>query len=408
MIKKLKLRYIILALAALLALLSFIVAGMNLLNYKAVSDEADATLALLSGNQGVFPDLEDGDDWLPSGMSREIPFESRYFSVLFNKEGGLVYAEMSRIYLVDALSAVDYAEEALGKKQETGYIEGYRYIRASEKDGTRVTFLDCGRKLDLCREFAEFSIGISLLGYAVTAVLVCFFAGRFIRPVAESYEKQKRFITDAGHEIKTPLTIISADADMLRAYIDDNEYLDDIEKQVRRLSGLTNDLVSLARMEEAGNSYPMIDFPVSEIVLDASASFLTSAAAQSKELSLKVQPMLTMRGNDREIERLVSILLDNSLRYSPEGSTIGLTLEKQGRRIVLSVSNPSAIKISEESLRHVFDRFYRADSSRNTETGGHGIGLSMAQAIVNAHGGRIAASSADGMDFTVTASFPAA
>lgn len=407
MIKRLKIKFIALALTALLVLLVAIVAGMNLLNYNSIIDEADITLSLLSQNQGAFPDSGEGiDDWLPPDMSPEIPYESRFFSILINEDGRIARVETSHIYVVNRSTAIQYAEEALEKNNDRGFLENYRYIRTIEGTGTRITFLDCGRKLGLYHDFVVFSIVMSLLGYAVTAIAVCFFAGKLIRPVAESYEKQKRFITDAGHEIKTPLTIISANVDVLKMDMGENEYLEDIRQQAKRLTGLTNDLVYLARMEESRNPLQMIEFPVSEIVLDTARPFQARAQIRNKELTYQVQPMLSMYGNDKAISQLVSILLDNAFKYSPEGSRIVLRFEKQGRKLVLTVSNPSITVLTDENLRHIFDRFYRADPSRNSEAGGYGIGLSMAHAIVTAHGGKISASSSDGKLFLVTAAFP--
>lgn len=405
MIRGLKIKFIALALTALFVLLAVIVTGMNLLNYKSVVQEADATLYLLSQNQGVFPNFEEGKVKLPPGMSPEIPFESRFFSVVIDENKEIIHAEMSRIYAIDRKTAIQYAEEVLKKNSDQGFVENYRYCSTSEKIGTRITFLDCGRKLDLFRDFTVFSIRMSLLGYAVTAIAVYFFAGKFIRPVAESYEKQKRFITDAGHEIKTPLTIISANVDVLKMDMGENECLEDIGKQAKRLAGLTNDLVYLARMEEAQNPVQMIEFPVSEIIYDTAAPFQTLAQTQGKELSCQVQPMLSMCGNDKAISQLTSILLDNAIKYSPRDSQIVLKFIRQGRKLILTVNNPSATPLTDENLRHVFDRFYRADPSRNSETGGHGIGLSMAHAIVTAHSGKISVCSPDGKSFLITAVF---
>ncbi len=406
MIRRLKIKFIALALTALFVLLAVIVTGMNLLNYKSVVQEADATLSLLSQNQGVFPNFEEGKtDWLPPGMSPEIPFESRFFSVLINEDEEIIHTETSRIYAINKNTAIEFAEEVLSEGKDRGFVENYRYCSSSEKTRTRITFLDCGRKLDLYRDFAAFSICMSLLGYAVTAIAVYFFAGKFIRPVAESYEKQKRFITDAGHEIKTPLTIISANVDVLKMDMGENECLEDIEKQAKRLAGLTNDLVYLARMEESQNTVQMIEFPVSEIIYDTAVPFQTLAQVQNKELSCQVQPMLSMCGNDKAISQLISILLDNAIKYSPRDSQILLSFRRQGRKLILKVSNPSATLLTDENLRHVFDRFYRTDPSRNSETGGNGIGLSMAHAIVTSHGGKISACSHDGKSFLITVTF---
>lgn len=407
MIKKLKLKFIVLALSALFVLLSVIVGGMNLLNYNAVVKEADNILLLLSQNKGAFPPPpNDKNDWLPPGMSPEIPYETRFFSVVVNNRGEVIHTETSRVSAIDGKTASQYAQTVVQHGNNQGFVGNYRYISSPEMNGVRITFLDCGRKLDLFHNFAVFSVGMSLLGYVITAIAICFFAGKFIRPVAESYEKQKQFITDAGHELKTPLTIINANVDLLSIDMGENECLEDVRQQTKRLTTLTNNLIYLARMEEAGNSLQMIEFPVSEIIFDAATPFQTLAQIQKKELSLQVQPMLSLRGNDNTISQLVSILLDNALKYSPEGSHISLSFEKQGRKLILSVTNLSVMPITDENLRHVFDRFYRADSSHNSETGGHGIGLSMANTIVAAHNGKISASSRDGRLFTVTAIFP--
>lgn len=407
MIRKLRIKYTVLALSALFLLLTIIVAGMNLLNYRSVIEEADETLTVLSKNSGVFPSYENGMEWLPSGMSRETPFESRYFSVLLDNKNSPILMETSNIYAIDGLTAARYAVEVAKGSDEKGFKEDYRFVVTSEQIGKRVTFLDCGRKLALFHEFRNTSIIMSLAGYFIIAVLVCFFVARFTRPVSESYEKQKRFITDAGHEIKTPLTIINADVDILKMDTPENEYLDDIQKQSLRLAELTNDLIKLSRMEESKNNVQCIDIPISEIILETAASFQSLARSQNKELDIQVQPMLTLLGDKSSIEHLITILMDNAIKYSPEGETVKLNFEKHGRKLVLSVSNVSSAQLSADDIRHVFDRFYRADQSRNSETGGHGIGLSMAQAIVSSHGGKIGAASPDGSAFIITATFPA-
>lgn len=407
MIRRLKTKFILLALTSLFVLLAVIVIGMNLLNYRSVIDEADETLALLSQNEGVFP-LYTGERplWLPSGMSLETPYESRYFSVVIDENVAISYVDTSNIYSVGTAEAIAYAREVWDSEQESGFVDRYRFVRSSEGGQTRMIFLDCGRKLDMFHDFVRYSILISLVGYAVIALIICFVAVRFVRPVAESYERQKRFITDAGHEIKTPLTIISANVDLLQMDQGENESLDEIRRQTQRLTGLTNDLVYLSRIEESRNTLPMVEFPVSEVVLEAASPFEALAQSQGKELLCNVQPLLSMKGNDKAVSRLVSILLDNAMKYSSPDSRIELQLVKQGHRVFLIVSNPIPEPIPEESLRHVFERFYRTDASRNSETGGHGIGLSMAAAIVEEHDGKIGAMSPDGQTFTVTASFP--
>ena len=429
MIQKLKIKFIILTMVALLALLTIIVAGMNLINYRAVVSEVDEIMALLSQNRGtfpgfanspdapdfpntpdtpVFPDFRDKgkNDRLPHGMSPETPYESRYFSVLLNTEGEVIEIDTKQIASVDAESATEYAEEALHTKKDRGFIGNYRYIRSSEADTVRITFLDCGRRLDSFNTFLYTSIFIALIGFALVSVVICFVAGKILRPVIESYEKQKQFITDAGHEIKTPLTVINANVDLLEMEYGQNESLSDIQQQTKRLTTLTNELVYLARVEEAENTMPMIEFPISEVVQETADPFRSVAQADGKTWSCEIQPMLTLNGNDNAIGRLVSILIDNALKYSPRGGKIELKLYKQNKSIVFSVYNTTDFEVTPANLERAFDRFYRADPSRNSGTGGHGIGLSVAKAIAEAHGGKIEASSKDGYSFQITVVLP--
>ncbi|MGN1082748.1 MAG: sensor histidine kinase, partial [Candidatus Avispirillum sp.] len=224
--------------------------------------------------------------------------------------------------------------------------------------------------------------------------------------IAESYEKQKRFITDAGHEIKTPLTVIAANADILEMEQGENECLADIKQQTERLRGLTEDLVTLARMEEAGEGLPKIEFPLSEVVSETVRPFGAIARQQNKELTCDICPMITLKGNDKVIRRLISVLTDNALKYSPEGSTVRISLEKQNRTARLTVFNETENEIKNGDIAHVFDRFWRADGSRNSETGGHGIGLSIAKNAVSAHNGKINASTRDGHSFQIEVLLP--
>ena len=145
-------------------------------------------------------------------------------------------------------------------------------------------------------------------------------------------------------------------------------------------------------MEESENSLPMIDFPFSEVLTEVSYSFQALAGQQEKQLECNIPPMLTLHGNEKSIRQLVSILLDNAIKYSPIGERITLFVEDQSSHILIAVTNTTTQSIDKEQLKLLFDRFYRVDASRNSQTGGHGVGLSIAKAIVEAHHGKITAS----------------
>ena len=477
--------------ASLVVLMTVIVAGMNIINYNTVIREADDKLTALSVNGGMLPfmqndsfggmqddsdwagpqprsgisdDAFDDDDWDAwidvddyddidastreglMGYGRGKPFssrdeaeETRFFSVLLNAEESVVRANTDRIYAVDDSAAAEYAKEALKSGGESGWVDEYRYAVTDEETMTRITFLDCSTSLAQFRQFLRTSIIMSLVGLLIMFGVICYFAGRIVKPVAESYDKQKRFITDAGHEIKTPLAIIKANVDLMDMEIDSGaestggesitydmanslrENLGDIDDQITRLTGLTNDLVYLSRMEEADNSIVMTDVPLSDIVSESVESFESLAWEKGKAIAGDIAPDVTVKGSTKELEKLMSILLENAIKYSipprvidcgededgmPVPPEIKVVLRREGRNAVLEVRNETESELTNEMLSHVFERFYRTDSSRNSATGGHGIGLSMANAIVNAHGGKITAHTDTGRDFIVTAALP--
>ena len=187
----------------------------------------------------------------------------------------------------------------------------------------------------------------------------------------------------------------------------ENQWISDIRRQAQRLTGLTNDLIYLSRMEEEQPKLQLIEFPLSDVAEEMAQSFHALARSQEKEFSLHIQPMLSYTGDEKAIRQLLSILLDNALKYSPAGGQLELRLEKQGRTLLLTVSNTSAQPIEPGKLPHLFDRFYRTDQSRSSQTGGYGLGLSIARSIVLAHKGKIRAESPDGRTLTFVIHLPA-
>lgn len=257
MIKKLRIKLILVSMLSLLAVLLAIVGGINLMNVHRMIGEADGVLDILAENDGRLPMQEEfaEPENGPEYASPEVPYESRYFYVLLDEEADVIATNIEKIAAVDQETAVEYAQAALDSGADRGFVGEYRYTMQEEDSGIRISFLDCGRRIGMCRVFALNSLWISLLGMLAVFLLMMLASGRIIKPVSDSYERQKQFITDAGHEIKTPLAIIDADAGLIEMENGPNEWLRDIQTQVRRLTGLTNDLIYLARTEEAqGNT----------------------------------------------------------------------------------------------------------------------------------------------------------
>lgn len=407
MIRRLRCTFVMVSVCSVAAVLFVILGVVNWMNYRQVVEDVDRILDILAENNGSFPERgvpeeepERDRRGAPPGISPETPYESRYFTVYFNEDEDVIRADVGRIAAVDESEAAAYAEEVNKRPGNRGFLHDYRYVKTDEGGTPMVIFLDCGRSLAQVRGFLTVSASVAAAGTGAVFLLLILFSKRAVKPYVESYEKQKRFITDAGHEIKTPLTIIDADAEIIALEAGENEWVEDIRKQIQRLKELTEDLIFLSKMEERRGDAECVEFPISEVALETARSFQSLAMLQGKMFESCVEPLVSYTGEMKNIQRLFSILLDNALKYSPEGGRISFRLERRGRNIYINVSN-TADFISREHLAHLFDRFYRVDASRNSQTGGHGIGLSIAKAIVSAHKGRITAASPDGKSLTI-------
>lgn len=458
MIRKLRIRLILLTMLAVLLVMVILIGGINFSNYRQIVMESDDILELLMRNGGTFdahghgkgpkeglppmPGME-GDDtqtdiettiivdddfrsgkrsfmWLREDRidSPELAYETRYFTVLFDESENAVLVDTGRISAVSESEAVDYAAKALNRKGSSGFIGDYRYLvgEPDENNCRMVIFRDCGIGLQNFRNFRNISIFVSLLCLIGVGILVFLASGRIVRPVAESYEKQKRFITDAGHEIKTPLSIITADAEVLEMELENdsedsgeagsvssgNEWISDIKAQTKRLSELTQDLISLSKMEETSTMLEMKDLDLSSLLKSQTGSFGAVATASNKTISSNIEDGIHIQGDQKSIESLLSIVLDNAVKYCPENGHIDVTASRYKKGVKIEVTNDTEETLSAEECKNMFERFYRTDASRNSATGGHGIGLSMAKAIVSKHKGRITAASGSEKKLTVT------
>ncbi len=421
MIKKLRTRFIISAVASVIVVLTIILGIVNILNYKDLADDADYLLEVLAENNGEFPDYFTQKDFNEDGSSAGVPgeggftaetaYETRFFTIMFNSSQGIISVDTGRISAIDTSTAVEMAFEAINSGKANDYLGNYRYLVTVDETAGQVSviFVDRSKVLESARSFLNASILVAVIGVIAVAGLIIIFSGRITKPVAESYEKQRRFITDAGHELKTPLAIINADVEVIEMDAgeeeEENEWLTDIKAQTKRLADLTGELISLSKMEETPDRSEMMEFPFSDMTEETVASFDSRAVAQEKTLTVDIQPDITVKGNEKGLCQLVSILCDNAMKYSPDGSEIKVDVKKEGKNVVLSVENDCE-PVTKENLDHMFERFYRIDQSRNSSTGGYGIGLSIAKAVVTGHKGRIQAATRDGNQLKITATIP--
>ncbi len=403
MLRRLRLRFIAISLLSMILVLFTIISAANYVNYRNVANQADGILTMIADNDGQFPNMTPKQDQT-DGVTQETKFESRYFSVVLTKSGSTYSVDTSRIAAVDKKTAVKYAKKVLASKETKGFLQNYRFLTEKQSNGqTAVYFLDCGRSLENYHSFFKDSFLVSLSGVAVVFALIVFLSKMAMIPAIESYKRQHQFITDAGHEIKTPLTVIDADITVIEMENGESEWCDDIRKQVRRLTDLTNRLIQLSKLEEGSSDTKQhwTEMNLSEKVQDTAQSFQSRAKVDGKTFTLDIQPNILYTGDETILEEMTSILLDNALKYSPEGGSISLSLKKERRDVQLVVENTTDT-VNTKNSEHLFDRFYRDDSSHNSETGGYGIGLSIAKAAAEIHHGKISSSSRDGHSLTMT------
>ncbi len=397
MVEKLRKKFILISVSAVFVVVFIIALSSNLANYAQIERNADELLDVLVENDGYFPKKvnHDFEFKLPPKMSPEAPFSTRFFTVKTDNQGNIFEVDTGKISAASNEQALKYANNVLNSKKTSGFIDDYKYKIANKEYGLLIVFVDVGRDLQIFYSFLRSSLIIGSIAIIAVFIIVLIFSKRAIAPIAESYEKQKQFITDAGHELRTPLAIISTNTDVLEIENGENQWTKSIHNQVLRLSNLVESLVSLTRMDEEKNQLTKKNFSLSDLVLGTAEQFQELSKSYDKDLVLNIEKGISYYGDEQSIILLTSILLDNALKYALKGSSISISLNKLGKHYILQTIN-QADDLNVGSYDIFFERFYRSNSSRNSKSGGYGIGLSLAKSIVLKHKGKIKAESLDG------------
>ena len=420
MLKKLRIKFVLVTMLATMLVLCTIIGGINISNRIKVNKNAEKTLAMIVNNGGSFPqkpthseqgvvqsgissDNKESGGALraPDGMSPEAPYETRYFTVTLDEDGNAVSSDTKNIAAIDEEQAISIVAAVAEKSKTRGKYGNYEYMAAALYDGkVMYVFLDCTRDFVYFYDFLKTSCLISLAGYTIVFLLVVMLSGLVMKPFAEAYKKQKQFITDANHELKTPLTVINADCELMEYAGGNSEWINSIKDQVAKLTELTDKLVFLSRMDEE-NKVSVSEFSLSEVACEALEPFFAVCKSKGKKFTANVSQSASCVGNVKMIKELIELLMDNAIKYSDEQGNIEFMLTGSGKASKIMVSNTTS-GVPQGNLDVLFERFYRLDGSRNSATGGHGIGLSVAKAIVEQHKGKITAYSPDGKKIVFT------
>ena len=442
MIARLRLKLTLLVIAVLALVTGGIIFSISWTNYRAIDQRAYAALNVLAMGRGQRPAMRgrsgearlnqasdaDADEEPPEKPEGDLgegaqarPFQrlsdpvspggdiaslSNSYTIVLDDDGGLASWSSDREDLYDDQQIAALAAEIQATGLEQGRVGTQYFRRAEAADGAaRLIVLDARLERMAARDVLRTTALVAGLACLLLSFGAWLLIRRMVKPVQQAFERQKQFVWDASHEFKTPLAVISANAEVLAGDIGENEYLGYIQSEVRRTDRLVQSLLTLARMDKGTVTARMDRFDLSKALMGVALPFESTVFEAGKTLETDVPEGIFVRGDEEMLQQLAVILLSNALKYSNAGGTIRLTLRQKGRGCQFSVYNTGE-GIAPENLEKIFDRFYREDLSHSSEIAGNGLGLAIARNIVDAHKGKIHAESAQGHSATFVVTLP--
>ncbi len=381
MLKKLQRKFVLLTTGNSIVVMLLIAVAINIINYLSIMNYADGILEIL--NSGDFGE----NTGMPPHPTtpKEFVFTTRFFVVRSNEDGEVYFIDTKNISSVSAEEAVIYVGKVNEVGKDAGIIDNFRFVKTENSLGNAYIFLDIEEDIMGFERYMIYSVLIVASAVVFIFILSCILSKKAVSPIAESYEKQKRFITDVSHEFNTPLSIIKADCDVIEIDNGEGEWTNSIKSQISRLNSLVESLISLTRLDEENLSLTKTEFSLSDALDDVLNDF--SATIKKADLTLISETCgnVSYIGDETFIRKLFAILTENAIKYSK--SYVKTALSVNGQKIVFTIENSCEdIKIGKHN--NWFERFYRADESRNSKTKGFGIGLSIAKNICDKHGAK--------------------
>ena len=403
MIRRLKIKFIVIASLAMLLALIVVLGVVNGVNYYNSKVEIFSVISRISENHGHMPERLEYRSMIGETILKdESRFTLRFFSAVRNeKTGEVIEMDRGHAAVFSEADAFRYLAKAEERRADEGFFYEDNTILAFQKtesdDGERALYviLDCSRQLWATKNFLKFSLYIGLISMIVLLFFLFVFSKRAVAPIAENMEKQKMFITNAGHELKTPLAIISANTEVLEMMEGKNEWTESTMEQVKRMNELIAHLITLSKLQEK-DDIVLTEVSFTEIADKVSAEFRVLAEKNQLTYETEIARDRVVKADEAGLRELVSILLDNAVKYCTEGGAVRVSLEAKGHSSVLSVSNTYP-ENPDVDYNRFFDRFYREDKSHNSEKKGFGIGLSMARHFTEIFNGKISVHHKNGM-----------
>ena len=396
MFRRLRLQFIVVATIAVSIMLISVIGILNASKYATSEKRINKILDLLSENNGVLPDEEVVEKILGRKTNPDIIVQYRYFSAYVDSSNKVITMNTEHIANLSDTDVVFYVKKILSGNNKYGNFtttEGQKFaykLNLHEDESKLIVVLDTTSYIEDRVDLIDTSVFIFFSNLVFFIIIFVIFSGKVMMPFMENYRNQKAFITNAGHELKTPLAIIAANNELCEMIGGENEWTKSTKEQVERMTDLINRLVVLSRFEEKSNVIEKnINF--SDIVTKSSKSFKSLAIKGGKNFESDIQKDIFISGDEGALYELINILIDNANKYCDEGGTIGVRLSQHGitfKKAKLVVYNTYK-EGKNIDYSKFFERFYREDQSHNSRISGYGVGLSIARNIINRHKGKI-------------------
>lgn len=405
MINKLRFRFIRVTMASIFVVLALIIATINVINITRHTESLDSiTQRLMESRLFMIkkPDIA-GDiteanlpDFSGFNLGRpflfqnekELPFSTRFFSIRVDENDEITNFNLRQIASVTEEDLEGIKADILSKGSNVGWYHSFRYkVSEPTDDGRLLVALEATSTLSSMRYVLLTTLSVGAASFALLFLLIAVCSKYAVRPIAAAYEKQKQFITDASHELKTPLTVISANAEILALSYGENEWCDGITRQTATMSALIGQMIQMAKLDE-GETTPEVElFDMSAAVYDTAMSFEAIAAHHGLHLDMEITPEISIVGNEAALRQVAAILMDNAVKYCDADGRTLVRLRSAGRKdkITLTVSNSFA-GVDTLDTERLFDRFYRNNKARE-RSNSFGLGLSIARSIMEQHKG---------------------